>query len=170
MRRVFLAPHPDDETLFGAFTLLRYKPTVVCVLDCGADRSREFYNACDTLGITEREVWSFRETAADWRAIRERIESLDAEVIYAPAAVENGNRDHNRIARIAEAAHPGRVVRYLTYTTEGKQTGGVLVPFDPEWVPLKLRALACYPSQSGHPSHAPHFMRSQEERYERPEV
>jgi hypothetical protein len=31
--KVFLSPHHDDETLFGAFTLLRERPLVVIVTD-----------------------------------------------------------------------------------------------------------------------------------------
>src|SRR5690606_38099756 len=27
--RIFISPHPDDETLFGAYTLMREKPLVV---------------------------------------------------------------------------------------------------------------------------------------------
>lgn len=164
MKRYFLAPHPDDETLWGSFTLLRHRPTVVCVLSCGAHRDAELHAACDVLGVP-RETWSFPESEPDWPAIRDRIAMLGHAVIYAPAWAAGGNSDHNRIAELADETHPGRVVHYGTYTTAGKQTGGTIVPFEPDWVPLKLRALACYPSQSGHPSHAPHFMRSQEERY-----
>jgi LmbE family N-acetylglucosaminyl deacetylase len=160
--RVFLAPHPDDETLFGTFTLLRHKPLVVCVLDCGADRTVEFNAACDALDVP-REQWPFPEAAPDWMAIRERVAAFDADVIYAPAWAERGNSDHNRVAAIADQTHPGGIVHYCTYTTDGKQTDGTLVAFETEWVSLKLRALACYPSQSGHPSHAPHFIRDQSE-------
>jgi LmbE family N-acetylglucosaminyl deacetylase len=168
MRSVFLAPHPDDETLFGAFTLLRHKPTVVCVLDCGAERAGEFFDACDVLDVP-CQPWPFPETDPDWDAIAARVAALNTDVLYAPAWAKHGNSDHNRIAKIADETHPGAVVHYLTYTTDGKQTDGVIVSHEPEWVPLKIRALACYPSQSGHPSHAPHFMRDQTERYQQQE-
>lgn len=161
MTHVFLAPHPDDDALFGAFTILRFKPLVVCVLACGTARETEFRNACDALGVPH-DQWPYPETAPDWQAIRDRIEALDADVIYAPAWAALGNRDHNQIAQIADDTHPGRVIHYCTYTSEGKQTG-TPVAYEPEWVPLKLRALACYPTQSGHPSHAPHFIRDQTE-------
>lgn len=165
MTAVFLAPHPDDETLFGAFTLLRHKPLVICILGCGATRTLEFAAAMRILGIEEIGVWgAFSEAAPDWLAIRERIQGLNADHIYAPAYAKGGSDHHNELARCVDGAAP-KVTHYLTYTTAGKQTDGEAVPFEREWIGLKLRALACYESQYAHPSHAPHFLRGQEEFY-----
>lgn len=163
MRSVFLAPHPDDETLFGAFTLLREKPLVVSVLSCGAHRTLEFAAAMKTLGIDDISVWgAYQEAAPDWSAIRDRIRALRADHIYAPAADPDGNVHHNELARAAVGAAP-RVTHYLTYTSAGKQTSRCSVPYEREWIGLKLRALACYESQYSNPSHAPHFIRDQSE-------
>lgn len=161
MNRVFLAPHPDDETLFGAFTIIRHRPLVVCVLDCGSDRAAEFQEACDVLGVPH-ETWEFPEVAPDWDAIRNRIHTLPADVLYAPAWTSDGNVHHNAIAEAARGAAPN-VARYLTYTSAGKQTDGTPVAFEFPWIGLKLRALACYRSQFSHASHAPHFLRDQTE-------
>jgi hypothetical protein len=44
-----------------------------------------------------------------------------------------------------------RVCTFHTYTAGGKVRGGVPVPFHPEWIGQKLRALARYQSQLRHP-------------------
>jgi LmbE family N-acetylglucosaminyl deacetylase len=162
-RRVFLSPHPDDETLFGTFTLLREKPLVVCVLSCGAHRAAEFANAMAVLNVEDIGVWgAYPETAPDWTAIRERILALNADHLYVPDYHPDGNEHHNALAMAAAGAAP-RVTHYLTYTPSGKQRDGTPVPYEPAWIGLKLRALACYPSQYGQASHAPHFMRGLDE-------
>lgn len=158
MKRVFLAPHPDDETLFGSFTILRHNPIVVCVLNCGAERTVEFEHACAELNVTSWQQWAYAEHTADWDAITTRIRNLRADVIYAPAWIADGNAHHNAVAQAARGAAPN-VARYLTYTPAGKQTDGTPVPFELPWIGRKLRALACYESQFSHPSHAPHFTR-----------
>lgn len=163
MRSVFLAPHPDDETLFGAFTLQRGQPLVVCVLDCGEHRTREFIAATSMLGCHEVDAWSFPEAAPDWAAIRERIRGLHADHIYVPAYADGGNVHHNELACAADGAAP--ITHYLTYTTAGKQTSSRQVGYEREWIGFKLRALACYESQYAHPSHAPHFTRGLDEFY-----
>ena len=33
MKRLFLAPHDDDQILFGAFTCIRLKPDILVVTD-----------------------------------------------------------------------------------------------------------------------------------------
>ena len=38
--KLFLSPHPDDETLFGAFTLMREKPLVVIITDSYIQQNR----------------------------------------------------------------------------------------------------------------------------------
>jgi LmbE family N-acetylglucosaminyl deacetylase len=165
MRSVFLAPHPDDESLFGSWTLLREKPLVVCVLACGSERAVEFANALKTLGVHDLAVWgAFPEGSPDWKVIAARIRSLKAERLYVPAPHPDGNEHHNALADAANGAAPS-VVHYLTYTSAGKQTDGREVPYEREWIGLKLRALACYESQYSHPSHAPHFLRDQREFY-----
>jgi LmbE family N-acetylglucosaminyl deacetylase len=161
MKRVFLAPHPDDETLFGTFTLLRHRPLVICVLDCGQERAAEFEQACDVLDVPQIR-WEFPEKNPDWEQIGHRIRALDADALYAPAWVPDGNPQHSAVAEAARGAAPN-VARYLTYTPAGKQTDGTPVAFELPWIGLKLRALGCYPSQFSHPSHAPHFLRDQTE-------
>ncbi len=163
MHRVFLTPHPDDETLFGAFTLIRHHPTVICVLDCAEGRRMEFVNACRTIGV-QYATWDYPEADPDWLAIRERIARLPADVLYAPAYHVDGNQAHNELAAAAQQTD-AELVSYLTYTTEGKMTDGELVECHPSWIGVKLAAMCCYPSQYSDPRHAPHFLREQTEYY-----
>lgn len=157
---VFLAPHCDDETLFGAFTLLREKPLVVIVYDCGPEREAETEAALKILGC-DVEHWRLPLDASE-EYLAFAIRTLETTTIYAPLPEDGGQPQHNLIGRLARDS--GRsVVSYLTYTDAGKSTHGNRVPVELDWIRLKLLALACYPSQSGHPSHAPHFIRDQTE-------
>ena len=177
---IFLSPHNDDETLFGAFTLLRERPRVVTVLrsyiqeqrGTGVtyrEREAETEAALDVLGITDWEQWQYPDTDPPWHDIRERLGSLEAERIYAPAVERGGHRHHNAIGRFANSLWPGRVTFYMTYKRWGRDrtTRGNPVPWEHEWVLLKLRALACYRSQICVPETwtTQHFLGSQVEYY-----
>lgn len=165
MSSVFLAPHADDETLFGAFTLLREQPLVVVVTDDGTrERHREFHDAMDTLGIHEHLWLGLPEAAPKWERVRDLLRELAPERIYAPLPEARGNDHHNRVGNIALSVAPDITTLYTTYTPAGR-TEGHLVDFEHEWIEAKLRALACYRSQLSHPSHAPHFLRAQYEFY-----
>lgn len=162
MSAVFLSPHCDDEVLFGTFSLLREKPVVVVVYDCGPEREAETNAAMGILGCR----------VEHWRVqLGQRKDSLAARIlglpscdVYAPLPEDGGQPQHNHVGEAALAVlRSDQVTQYLTYTEAGKSTHGLPVPYEPEWVASKLRALACYPSQSGHPSHAPHFIRDQTE-------
>jgi hypothetical protein len=157
---VFLSPHclGDDEALFGAFTLIRERPLVVVVYDCGSEREAETDEAMEVLGC-QVQHWRLPPDVAE-ATISARVAALKAETVYAPLPETDGQPQHNTVGR---AANGQRVVHYLTYTPAGKSTHGAPVPYEPAWVASKVQALACYPSQSGHPSHAPHFIRDQTE-------
>ena len=175
---IFLSPHNDDETLFGAFTLLRERPRVVTVLRSYVQEQRgtgvtyqqreaETGAALDVLGITDWEQWPYPDTDPPWDEVGGRLGSLEAERIYAPAVERGGHRHHNAIGRLAESLWPGKVTFYTTYTAWGRTKRGRVVPWEHEWVLLKLRALACYRSQIVVPETwtAPHFLDSQVEYY-----
>lgn len=175
---VFLSPHNDDETLFGAFTLLRERPRVVTVLRSYVqeqrgtgvtyrEREAETEAALDVLGISDWEQWQFPDTDPPWDAVRQRLGSLEADRIYAPAVERGGHRHHNAIGRLANSLWPGRVTFYTTYQAWGRTARGSAVPWEHEWVLLKLRALACYRSQICVPDTwtTHHFLDSQVEYY-----
>jgi LmbE family N-acetylglucosaminyl deacetylase len=178
--KVFLSPHNDDESLFGAFTLIREKPLVVICLDSqtqafrgdgitGAQRAEETARAMNVLGC-EWTQWPVGDLEPDWADVHERMENLTAlweiDQVYAPAWESNGHLQHNVIANMADEVFGEEVVtNYLTYTSQGKSKWGVPVAYEPSWVPLKLAALSCYESQIGHPLQAEHFLRSWREFY-----
>ena len=71
------------------------------------------------------------------------------DIVIAPSYEEGGHEQHNAVAQAATSVFGGDVIHYLTYTREGGRSrdGYLVKPDDPEWIALKLRALACYRSQ-----------------------
>ncbi len=172
MNTVVLEPHNDDSTLFCAFAAIREQATIVTVLQSFVQASRgdqitadqrtaESRAAAAVLGVGY-EQWPFRDDDPDWQAVEVMIRALAADRLYVPVYEENGHPQHNLLYRAAsEAAGPNtELVAYLTYTRNGKSKWGTPVAYEPEWVPLKMRALCCYESQAGHPLQAEHFLRS----------
>jgi len=173
MTALFLAPHNDDEILFGSFTLLRHQPhVVICFRSFRmADphypggqpvdyetRERETQAAMDLLGCDWTQLVFRDDQEGQSYALKRWFElnkewsfDGDPDVVFAPAYEEGGQFQHNEVALAAQDAFGERVVQYLTYTAEGRSSGGREVEFEPEWVELKLRALACYRSQILHP-------------------
>jgi LmbE family N-acetylglucosaminyl deacetylase len=164
MTAVFIAPHHDDETLFGTFTLLREKPLVVVVYDGGPEREAETNAAMEILGCPV-EHWRL-PTDIDVLTLTDWFVGLvgPADRLFAPMWEAEGQPQHNTVSNAIANHRAGREVTwYATYTPSGKTVTDDPVPFEREWIGLKLRALACYPSQYAHPSHAPHFLRDQTE-------
>ena len=163
MNSIFLSPHNDDETLFGAFTLLRERPRVIVIFDGFAQGGRgipitfqqrrfETKAACQILGCPPPQFACFRDDdpTVTPNHIRSRvgqmIDRLAGKEIYAPAMEAGGHKQHNMVAE-AFGLVPG-VKRYLTYTDRGKSVRPNEVPIlQPEWIGLKLKALAVYNSQ-----------------------
>jgi LmbE family N-acetylglucosaminyl deacetylase len=159
---IFASPHNDDETLFGAFTLLRERPLVVVVYDSHLQEKRGFpvtakqrrletETACSILGCQARFL-GFRDDDPTVTAegIWRRLYAIGADAVYAPAFENGGHEQHNLVAQACNALPV--VNRYLAYTrTRGKSTSDKPVPYEPRWPLLKLKALACYESQIVNP-------------------
>jgi len=181
-RSLFLAPHNDDETLFGAFTLIAWKPDViVCFRSAKQSRSgiepqrREMETGL-ALQILEGERGFMQsavlDTATDREALGPLTEMLtDAheifpesdrpyDLVFAPAVEEGGHEQHSFVGQLAlDVFGPDRVVPYLTYRRGfGRSTSSVEVPFLPEWPARKLAAMSFYRSQIALPSTAPWFV------------
>ena len=180
--KLFLSPHNDDETLFGAFTILREKPLVVIVFDShlqfdrgtgvtAIQRRTESMNAMIALGMMPPKFLGFSDAEAIEPAIEAAFARLGRfEMVYAPADEEQGHAQHNLVARLADRVFDP-VTHYLTYTrTRGKSASDHPVPIEKgEWIAAKLRALACYGSQHAIDSRLgcwPHFLRDQTEYYQ----
>lgn len=183
--KVFISPHNDDETLFGAFTLLRERPVVVIVYDsyvqtkrgitgCGwAERRAETWNALGELGLDDALHLGMGDDL-EYRPdqIRSRLGEVlgglhRVESAWAPAPEANGHVQHNLVG-IACQGLPD-LTRYLTYTAAGKSTSDKPVTMGgSRWIAAKLRALACYRSQMSLDPRLgcwPHFLRDQTEYY-----
>ncbi len=164
--KLFLSPHHDDAVLFGAFTLLGARPKVLTIL--GSQRQPERFDedaaACEILGV-KLEATGVVEELPNWDVVTGILRSYrGVEVCYAPAFETDGHEHHNIVAGLADQVFPN-VVHYMTYTRAGKSTGRP-VPYDPAWVALKLRAIACYESQIRQRNQVEHFLREQQEYYQ----
>lgn len=184
-RSLFLAPHNDDETLFGAFTLLAWKPDVIVCF--ASDKQRA--DGIDAYVRSMETEWALKllgggdgsyvqsavlDTASDAEAIehlRPMFEDAHEifgattgrhdpyDVIFAPAVEDGGHEQHTLIGDLASRVFGERVVHYLTYRRGyGRSTSSVEVPFRPEWPALKLAAMSMYRSQSSLPATAPWFV------------
>jgi LmbE family N-acetylglucosaminyl deacetylase len=166
--KLFLAPHNDDECLFGAFTLIRERPLVVIVTDAWNQFNRE-------TGITAEMRWEetkkameilgcpvirlgIRDDCLDEASVRDKLSRfVGFETVYAPA-VQDGNLQHDLIGRIAGEVFGDKCKYYATYTKEQLYTTGIqeIIPTPDELI-LKEKVLLCYQSQINLPDTAPHF-------------
>lgn len=184
-RTLFLSPHNDDETLFGAFTLLRERPRIVTCFRgevqrlrgapiTAEDRMSETRAALAALFVGDSPPeWiqlPFSDATPEWPALKARLRDMVlVDRIYAPAYETEGHDQHNGVATLAEELWPGKVTHYLTYTTRGKSFSPHRVPATGDFLRRKLLALGCYRSQINHPSTREHFIRDQYEYYTAPE-
>lgn len=182
---IFLAPHNDDETLFGAFTIQDARPLVVVVYDghvqaarglpvTWTERRAETVKACELLGLSSVVFLGFSDldatvTSADiaTRLLQVVGPAVQLEHVFAPAVEMDGHAQHNLVALAVPAGR--NVTRYLTYTAAGKSVSSRPVEIQsPRWIARKLRALACYESQFNLDPRMgcfPHFLRDQTEYY-----
>lgn len=161
---LFLAPHHDDETLFGAFTILRYQPhVIICTRSdlqesrgtgiTNATRERETQEALRWLGDPTYEFWGHSDIDPDRGELERRLRAYEIDGrVFAPAIEEDGHEHHSMIGQIALDVFGDRVQPYLTYRRGHGRSVGTEVPFEPGWPARKMRALACYESQIALPS------------------
>lgn len=177
--KLFISPHNDDETLFGAFTILRERPLVLIVTDSARQASKgitaeqrriESQNALRVLGAPSAFLGIQDRDLEAWDLDTKLSHFLEEfgpfSHAYYPALEKDGNVDHNLISRVCDRIFAGISTRYLTYTTAGKSRSANRVEFSPPWIQSKLKALACYRSQILEPSTLDHFLRDQYEYYQ----
>lgn len=153
MNRVLFSPHSDDETLFAAFTILRYRPRVVVCFPSSGDygptstRFAETVDAMSVLGGGPCDQWLGGDLVAQMRELDERIKPS---LVFAPASGAS-HPDHVAVAQAAAAVFGDRLRCFHTYDADGKVRAGHEAEFEPVWVWQKLRALARYETQITHP-------------------
>lgn len=168
MDMIFLAPHNDDEALFGAYTLLREKSLVIVVTDsfiqpergdvgCDAEtRRKETIEAMKIAGCPVVFL-GIKDTELTEEILRDRLKGLNPQKVYAPA-IQGGNLQHDIVGKVAKELFEGRVEHYTTYTKTQLHTTGTreIKPTEKEEI-LKMSMLQCYKSQIALPSTKPHF-------------
>ena len=159
--KLFLSPHSDDETLFGAYTLMREKPKVIVVTDGYAqqknnpslnftfiDRRAETMKAMSMLGL---EVDFLEISDIDFESslgiFKEILGSYEPSKVYAPM-VEGGNEIHDLVGLTANKLFGGKVEYYSTYTKDRPypQAFTEIKPTEKERE-LKIKMLECYETQ-----------------------
>lgn len=164
---LLLSPHPDDETLFAAFTIQREKPLVViCTL---ADvqfirgdgitpemRNNECIRAMNILGAPVVFL-NIKESTFDTYELQERLKHFNATKVYAPA-LQGGHKHHDAVSIAADRVFGDKVVHYTTYEPGKLWTTGTIevVPTEEEQN-IKYKAMTCYQSQIELPATLPHF-------------
>lgn len=172
MADLFLAPHNDDETLFGSFTIIRKRPYVVICLRSDKQqalgvsyetRERETEAALEQLGdplwwqseVLDTDPYPAEKLREHFHALNERLAPI--EDVYAPAIEEGGHEQHNLIGQLAEEVWGQQVRPYLTYRRGYMRSRGREVVPEPGYAVMKMRALACYGSQIDLASTKPWF-------------
>lgn len=165
---LFIAPHNDDEALFGAFTLMREKPLVLVVTDsyiqpkrgdtgCSAiERRNETIAAMKLAGcaVVFGGIHDDELNPSHLFSLYKSFQNFDK--VYVPT-VQGGNPQHDLIRLVANDYFKN-IAGYTTYTKTELWTEGTLevVP-TPEELELKEKMLWCYQSQIKLPSTKPHF-------------
>ena len=162
-KSILISPHQDDESLFGAYTIMREKPLVIICTDSytqwergdgitNEERTNESIEAMKLAGA-DVEFLHIPDNEPLRLNLLEKLEDLrikyNPDIVYAPAQEEGGNMWHNAIGRISKLAGFKEIKHYMTYGSANytKTKGDELViPTDKE-KELKKKMLACYPSQ-----------------------
>ena len=162
---LFVSPHNDDETLFGAYTIMRNKPLVLIVTDGKRhqdrygipveQRRKESIEAMAELGAGVVFL-GIPDDALTLETLLARFKHMHPEKVWAPAWYPNGNPDHNVVALAVKTLWYPQTIFYSTYTVDDITPRGdaEILPENDE-AKRKEAALAKYISQLK--VNAPHF-------------
>jgi len=156
--KLFLAPHNDDEALYGSFTIMRERPLIVVVTDAARHAKRGLpigvrrAESVAAATILQADV-TFLDIPDDELTIDRAEDAFIrlkyvVETVYAPTWYGHGNADHNAVGQAARRVWGAKVVGYSTYTKQCPKVEGLheIVPTESELL-RKRKALACYTSQ-----------------------
>jgi len=162
--KMFLAPHNDDEALFGAFTIMREKPLVVIATDSYVQQLRgdgitaeqrrlETKRAMEKLGV-ESYFLGIPDSKCTKELLIDRLKTApekirNAKLIFAPM-IEGGNKIHDIVGEVAEEVFDN-VLHYSTYTkTRPYPEGDIEVKPTQKEQELKIEILEEYSTQKNH--------------------
>lgn len=161
MKKLFIAPHPDDECLWGAYTIQRELPFVVIVRDLRALwRNEESIMALDHLGVPYNQIRfvdKLCEVSLAWDA--------EIEKVYAPA-MQGGHPLHDELCEQSIRRWGAKVILYSAYGKKKDEPpyGRWKVESTERQRKRKIEALRFYESQ--HRVAAVHFnLKSKDEYY-----
>lgn len=165
--KIFLSPHSDDETLFGAYTIMREKPLVVIVTDSYIQQERgdnatkdqrieETKKAMKLAGV-EVDFLHIPDKSFTQEELTKRLSVYKCDMVYAPAIEIRGHWIHNAVGKTAQKMF-FNVKHYNTYVSGDDRTEGseLIIPTEEE-KKLKKKMLDCYSSQLDIPTCAVFF-------------
>jgi len=124
--KIFLAPHPDDEAICGAITIMREKPLVVIVTDSqiqylrgdgvtAEERRLETKRAMDKLGV-ESHFLGIPDSEFTRESLVNALKDFSPKMVFAPM-IEGGNIIHDMVGDVANEMFDN-VLHYSTYTKD----------------------------------------------------
>lgn len=158
---IFLAPHNDDETLFGSYIIQRTKPLVIVATDgtthekfgvSAKNRQEESIEAAKMHGVDveffhldEQNLTRNVLMSKLW-ALSERFEPEEIDHVFAPAK-QGGHAQHDLLSDCVTDIFE-HILYYSTYAKRDLTPVGEM-PINPtiEEKRIKEAALLCYPSQ-----------------------
>jgi len=169
--KIFLAPHNDDEALFGVFTIMREKPLVVIATDSyiqyyrgdgitAEQRRSETKRAMDKLGV-ESCFLSIPDSEFTREALANALKTVPENVrkpkiVFAPM-IEGGNKIHDMVGEVANEIFDN-VLHYSTYTkTRSYSIGDIEVKPTQKERELKNEILEEYHTQKNHKYNKTYF-------------
>jgi len=164
---LFLAPHNDDEGLFGCYIILHNKPIIVAVVTDSCIHQQRFgipievrrkgsQCACNIMDVPV-EFWGMADDGVTYNKLVNlfRAHKRNYDKVFAPA-IEGGNKTHDLVSEASWTIWKNKCVFYSTYSKERLFPVGdtPIVPLRYE-IRKKKRVLNCYKSQHG--INKPHF-------------
>jgi hypothetical protein len=140
--KIFISPHPDDECLFGAYTIQREKPDLFVFRDRTAIwRCEETLAAMEWLELLQEKI-HFIDTFDQLPNVK------DVETVYAPA-IQYGHPFHDAVCKHAILKYGPKVIFYATYGRNKSEPpfGRWKVDATERMKKRKIEALVYYESQ-----------------------
>lgn len=161
---MFLAPHNDDEALFGAFTIMRERPQVVIVTDSyiqylrgdgitAEQRKLETKKAMEKLGVKVHFL-GIPDDKFTKEILINKLKSVpeslkNTKMVFTPM-IEGGNRIHDMVGEVAHEMFDN-VLHYSTYTkTRPYSMGDIEIRPTQKERDLKNEVLEEYHTQKNH--------------------